>query len=218
MGVFGVVGVYTWIYGYGVTSEQLAILGLTKLPGALVVVPLAAFMTRWLDKRGTVIVISLVAAAFIASPHVARMYGVFPGSESFLYLPLLFGSVFAGTMIDPVIGVVADSQLVDICDEHELKTGVRSEGVVFSIRTFAMKATAGLGGFIGGIALEMIGFPEDAGVNGLTPEVVDGLLIINGPFYFLISVVGAAFMWMYRLNARRHAEILAALKERRRTE
>ncbi len=120
-----------------------------------------------------------------------------------------------GTMIDPVLGVVADSQLVDVCDDHELKTGVRAEGVVFSIRTFAMKATAGLGGFIGGVGLELIGFPKDAGAESLSQEVIDGLLIISGPFFFLIYAVGVAFMWMYRLNAARHEEILTELKERR---
>jgi len=215
MGVFGVVGLYTWIYCYGVSSEQLAILTFIKLPGSLIVVPLSAFMTRWLDKRGTVVVISLVSAGFIASPHVARLFGFFPNSDAFLYLPLLFGSVFIGTMIDPVLGVVADSQLVDVCDDHELKTGVRAEGVVFSIRTFAMKATAGLGGFIGGVGLEIIGFPRDAGAEALSQEVINGLLIINGPFFFLIYAVGAVFMWMYRLNASTHGEILTELQKRR---
>jgi GPH family glycoside/pentoside/hexuronide:cation symporter len=143
------------------------------------------------------------------------MCGVFPGSESFLFFPFLFGSVFAGNAIDPVMSVVADSQLTDICDDHELKTGVRAEGVVFSVRTFAMKATAGLGGLIGGIGLEIIGFPQDAGSSELAPEVVNGLLFISGPFYFSIFVVGALFMWMYRLNEKGHAEILTQLEERR---
>ena len=49
----------------------------------------------------------------------------------------------------------------------------------------------------------------------LAPEVVNGLLFISGPFYFLIFIVGALFMWMYRLNEKRHAEILAILEERR---
>jgi Na+/melibiose symporter-like transporter len=214
-GVFGVVLVYTFIYGYGISTEDLAILALAKLPGALIVVPLAAFMTRWLDKRGAMIFITLLSAAFVASPHVARMCGIFPGSESLLFFPLLFGSIFAGNAIDPVMNVVADSQLTDICDDHELRTGVRAEGVIFSVRTFAMKATAGLGGFIGGVGLEIIGFPQDADARELAPEVVDGLLFISGPFYFLIFAVGALFMWMYRLNEQRHAEILSQLAERR---
>jgi Na+/melibiose symporter-like transporter len=223
-GVFGVVVIYTWIYCYGISTEDLAILVLLKIPGALIVVPLSVFMmvplsvfmTRRLDKKGTMITISLLAAAFVASPHVARLFGVFPGSESFLFLPLLFGSVFAGNAIEPVTNVVADSQLTDVCDDHELKTGVRAEGVVFSVRAFAMKATAGLGGLIGGIGLEVIGFPEDAGASELASEVVNGLLFIAGPFYFLIFVVGALFMAMYRLNEKRLEEIQALLEERRR--
>lgn len=76
-------------------------------------------MTRWLDKKRTVIIASLVSASFVALPHLLRMFGLFPGSESFLFLPMLFGPLFLGYMILPVIAIVVDSQLVDICDDHE---------------------------------------------------------------------------------------------------
>jgi Na+/melibiose symporter-like transporter len=68
---------------------------------------------------------------------------------------------------------------------------------------------------IGGIGLETIGFPQNAGAGDLAPEVVNGLLFISGPFYFFIFVVGALFMGMYRLNEKRLAEIQVLLEKRR---
>ena len=58
-------------------------------------------------------------------------------------LPGLFGSLFVGSLILPVSTIVFDSQLADVADEHEYRTGRRAEGMIFSIRTFAFKATGG---------------------------------------------------------------------------
>ena len=66
---------------------------------------------------------------------------------------MLFGSLFFGFLALPI---VIDSQLVDVADEYEFNTGRRAEGVVFSIRAFAIKATSGIGGLIGGFGLEII--------------------------------------------------------------
>lgn len=159
----------------------------------------------------------LAAALLVGLPHVLRMAGWFPANDSPLLLWLLFGPMFLGFMIMPVTAIVVDSQLVDVADDHELRTGKRAEGIVFSIRTFAMKATGGLGGMIGGFALEIIGFPQDAQVGQLADKTVNGLLFINGPLYIGIFVLGVIFMLMYRLNEKRHQEILTELEARRGT-
>ena len=88
--------------------------------------------------------------------------------------------------------VVIDSQLVDVADEHELNTGNRAEGVIFAVRTFAIKLTQGLGGLIAGFGLEIIGFPQDAATQGVSPEVIDGLLFMMGPLYYIIVYGGSA--------------------------
>ena len=217
LSIMGMVSTYTYIYAFELSTEAMAIAGFAKLPGIAVALPLATLLTRLLDKKQTVILISLVSACMIGSPHVLRMIGWFPGNDSPLLLWLLFGPLFLGYMIFPVVAIVVDSQLVDIADDHELKTGRRAEGVVFSVRTFAMKATGGLGGMIGGFALEFIGFPKDAQVGQLAEKTINGLLFINGPLYIGIFIAGVLFMMMYRLNQQRHQEILAVLEERRGT-
>ncbi len=83
-----------------------------------------------------------------------------------------------------------DPQLTDVADERESGRAAAPRGVVFSIRTFAIKATSGIGGLIGGFGLDWIGFPEDALKETLTPEVLDGLLGMTGPLYWIIEVAG----------------------------
>ncbi|MEE8399142.1 MAG: MFS transporter [Desulfobacterales bacterium] len=214
-GIFYTVTTYTYIYAYELSTEQLVIAGFVKLPGIFTALPLAAFMTRWLDKKKTVIMIALVAGIATAWPHALRMIGWFPDNDYPYLLWMLFTPLFISSLIMPVMAIVVDSQLVDITDDHEYRTGNRAEGLVFSIRTFAIKATAGLGGLIGGFGLEFIDFPENAEVGQVAPDVLDGLLFMSGPLYFIILFIGVLFMGLYRLNEKRHQEILTTLEERR---
>ena len=217
-GVLDMVTIFTYIYAYELTTEQLSFLAFAKLPGIFVALPLAAYMTRRFDKKPTVIVTSLVSALLIAFPHVLRLSGFFPGNDSVLLLPLLFGPLFFGYAAVSVIAIAVDSQLVDIADDHELRTGRRAEGIVFSVREFAIKATEGVGGLIGGFGLELIQFPENAEVGKVASGTLVGLLLMSGPLVLVIYGVGILFMAMYRLNADRHQEILTALEERRITQ
>ena len=163
---------------------------LVTISGILIAIPLAAWLTRALDKKMTVVYTCIICATLVGLPHVLRMIGFFPENDSAWLLPMLFGSLFLGFLALPVVPIVIDSQLVDVVDEHEFNTGRRAEGVVFSIRAFAIKATSGIGGF----GLEIIGFPEDASIETLAPEVQNGLLFMTGPLYWIIVFTGMLFM------------------------
>ena len=143
------------------------------------------------------------------------MIGWFPDNDSIWLVPSLFGAIFVGYLLLPVIPIVVDSQLVDVADELEYRTGRRAEGVVFSIRTFGIKATSGLGGLLAGFGLEYIGFPENASIETLTPEVLNGLLFMTGPLYWILCFAGIIFMGLYDLNEKRHGEIMSVLEARR---
>ena len=214
-GILGVVGTYTFLYGFDLTTEEMSIQRFVMIPGMFVALPLAAWFTRKLDKKRTVIYTSIVGAALVGLPHMLKMIGLFPPNDSVWMLPALFGSLFIGFLILPVSTIVFDSQLADVADEHEYRTGRRAEGIIFSIRTFAMKATGGLGGLIGGVGLEIIGFSEQATKEMLTPEMLNGLFFMTGPLYWIFVAVGMMFMGMYKLNENRHSEMMAELKVRR---
>jgi Na+/melibiose symporter-like transporter len=215
LGILMVVVNYAYLYAYGLSTEQMSVLTFLKLPGILIALPLATFLTRLLDKKLSFISTALFAATVIAAPHLFFMIGMFPGSDSALYLWAIFAPLFIGYMTLPVMNIVVESQLVDICDLQEYNTGTRDEGVIFAVRTFAMKSTIGLGTLIGGFGLEFIEFPDNAVAGGLEPGVVNGLLFMSGPLYFIFMALGMAFMLMYKIDSKRHAEILAVLEERR---
>ena len=214
-GILTIVSTYTYVFCYALSTEALSISRFAFLPGALIAIPLAKLLTAWLDKKMTVVYGSMFVATLVGLPHVLRMLDWFPANESAWLVPALFGPLAIALLVMPVVPIVIDSQLVDVADEHEYRTGRRAEGVVFSIRTFAIKATSGVGGLLGGFGLEWIGFPENATQEDLTPEMLNGLLFMNGPLYWLIVAAGMLFMALYELNKRRHDEMMAVLEVRR---
>lgn len=214
-GILAVVATYTFIYCYELSTETLTLQRFVAIPGILVAIPLASYLTRVLDKKMTVVYTCIVCATFVGLPHFLRMIGWFPDNDSVWLVPMLFGSLLIGLLALPVVPIAIDSQLVDVADEFEYKTGRRAEGVVFSIRSFAIKATVGIGGLVGGFGLEIIDFPEDASAETLTPEVLNGLLFMTGPLYWIIVFSGMLFMALYNLNRARHDEIMAVLEVRR---
>ena len=214
-GVIAVVATYTLIYAFDFSTEQIAIREYVRVPGAFFAVALSAYLTRLMDKKYTVISMIVVTAFLIGLPYCLRLLGWFPDNGSIWLVVALFAIWGLGFITLPVVPIVIDSQLVDVCDEHELKTGNRAEGMIFSIRTFAIKMTQGLGGLIAGFGLEFIGFPEDAATQGVSPEVIDGLLFMMGPLYYIIVYGGLGFAFLYRIDKGRHEEILQELEARR---
>ncbi len=214
-GIWGIVGTYAYLYGFELSTEQMSIQRLLMLPGMFLALPLATWLGRKLDKKQTVIFSNLFGAFFVGLPLTLKLFGFFPGNDSTWMLVVLFGCLFVGFLVYPVAAIIIDSQLADITDEHELRTGRRAEGIVFSIRTFMLKATGGLGGLFGGMGLAYIGFPEKATREMLTPEIIDGLFFMCGPLYWILVAVGMGIMAMHNLNETRHGEIMNELKERR---
>jgi Na+/melibiose symporter-like transporter len=214
-GILGVVSTYTFLYALGMNTEQLSIRSLMILPGSFLAVPIAAFLVRWLDKKYTVIATIATTTTLLSTPFAMRLLGLLPpnGSEALAWTFFVFWAL--GYLTLPIVPIVIESQLVDVADEHELRTGNRAEGQIFAIRTFAIKLSTGLGGFLGGMSLQLIGFPQHAHTTSLSQGTIDGLLWLNGPIYWLIVAAGIGFCFLYRIDRKRHAQILAELEARR---
>ncbi|MEM7362780.1 MAG: MFS transporter [Pseudomonadota bacterium] len=215
LGILGVVATYAYTYVYELSTEQQFWAGVAKMPGVLIAIPLLALLSKFMEKKAILIMSTLITCVMISLPHNLRMLDLFPANDSPIILFALFVPLLLGYLIFPVSAIIIDSQLVDVADEHELKTRERSEGVIFSVRSFGIKATSGVGGFLAGFGLEFIGFPENAVVGNLALETQTGLLFLNGPLYLIIYLLAAAFMTLYAIDKKKHAAILAELESRR---
>ncbi len=214
-GVIAVVGTYTFVYAFEFSTEQMAARDFVRLPGVFLALLLASYLTRLLDKKYTVIATIVWSTFMIGLPYCLRLLGWLPENGSTALFIAFFGIWLMGFLTLPVPPIVIDSQLVDVADDHELRTGNRAEGLIFSVRTFALKLSQGVGSLIAGVGLELIGFPENASPDQITGPMIDGLLFMMGPLYYVIVLCGVVFAFMYRIDKQRHEEILTLLEKRR---
>jgi len=215
LGIIGILATYAYIYAFEFTSEQMFWAGMAKLPGVFVALPLLYFLSKRFEKKQIVIYSTLLLSVIVSGPYTLKLFGFFPPNDSPYILYAVFVPLLVAYLIFPTSYIVIDSQLADVADEHELETGKRAEGVIYSVRSFGKKTTQGVGGLLAGFGLQYIGFPENAEAGNVPAEAIDGLLILNGPVYLAFYLLGIYFMTWYRIDKKRHSEILEELEKRR---
>ncbi|MFT3782643.1 MAG: MFS transporter [Nibricoccus sp.] len=125
-----------------------------------------------------------------------------------LFDPLLCGPVWIA------INVLTPAMLADICDEDELRGGLRREGVFGAIFSWIQKvgySTAFFGAFV---SLKMTGFKAELGGNQ-TPETILRLRLILALSTAAWAVFAIILLRMYPLDRKRAHEIRAQLESRR---
>ncbi len=189
--------------------------------GALIGTALASPLTRWFDKKPSVIIGTLCWALCQVIPVVLRLLGWFPenGTDELLYSLIVIKFIQGLGVVQALIAF--NSMVADVVDEHELITGLRQEGIFFSSVSFSNKMTSGIGTVAAGFALALIDWPTGADVQtaaDIAPETIAWLGLIYGPIVSGFALVSAYCYSKYGLNRQRHAEVveeLAVLRERR---
>jgi glycoside/pentoside/hexuronide:cation symporter, GPH family len=147
LSIEGVFSPFMGVHFWGLTTEKLSLIPLVSLVGLLCSVAVMPVATRLFDKKGAVIYPAIVVIINTNVLVVLRLLGVpwFPDNDSPLILPLIMASSFLTALLAPVVFATINSMFADIADEHELESGHRREGVIFSARSFVIKATGALG-------------------------------------------------------------------------
>lgn len=218
-GGFGdVVGLYVSTYFWSFSAQEIASLGLAAVPAVLLAVSLARPISERFDKKRAALGLAAFAILFGPLPVLLRLVELMPPNGHPLLLYLIFGHGVLIVTLVIIIGIVLSSMIADTMDEGELVTGKRQEGMYASAVSFTGKAVSGLGGFLAGIALDLIAFPRTA-VEGVAPTVaaekIFALGLIVGPALMVLWLCSLVFLARYRITRERHAETLAELARRR---
>ena len=182
--------------------------------GALLGTAIASTLTRWFDKKPSVIIGTLCWALCQVIPVVLRLLGWFPenGTAELLYSLIAIKFIQGLGVVQALIAF--NSMVADVVDEHELITGMRQEGIFFSSVSFSNKMTSGIGTVAAGFALAFIDWPTGADVqtaSDIGAETIAWLGLIYGPIVSGFALVSAYCYSKYGLNRQRHAEIVEAL-------
>ncbi|WP_254890804.1 glycoside-pentoside-hexuronide (GPH):cation symporter, partial [Cronobacter sakazakii] len=130
------------------------------------------------------------------------------GSVSFVAFSCLafFGSAFVNSLNWALVS--------DTVEYGEWRTGVRSEGTVYTGFTFFRKVSQALAGFVPGMMLTQIGYVPNAVQSVATTEGLRELIFIWPCVLAVVTIVAMGFF--YNLNEKMYVRIVDELENRKR--
>jgi glycoside/pentoside/hexuronide:cation symporter, GPH family len=214
LGFGGALTLHANTFFWKLPSQGLQTLGLVAPIGWLTGIFIAALLARGMEKRNIAMLgLALIGVAQLG-PVPLRLFDVIGPGQA---LGTLIASTILGGFGGALSTISFQSMMADAADEHELLFAARREGLYFAGITFSAKAASGLGLLIGGIALDLIGFPHGAAATtALVPAAtIMRLGVTYGPGAAAFTAVSVAVLIGFRLTRSDHARILADLKSRR---
>jgi GPH family glycoside/pentoside/hexuronide:cation symporter len=175
---------------------------LWAIVGLVGVLPMS-WLSKHLGKRTTV----LAALALIAGGNLSKIICYSPALPKLTYLPtvcLSLGMVFCFSLVNSMIG--------DICDEDELVTGFRREGIYFAIYNWWWKMAVSIATVVSGYLQRLTGFIEGAHTQSSATMYWLRFWEIGLPP--LLCLVGIALLVNYPLTEARAYDIKQQLEAR----
>jgi GPH family glycoside/pentoside/hexuronide:cation symporter len=199
----------TFFWQFSAKQVSYFTLGVFLSAGAALVA--APRLSARFGKRLTAMTLYALALAVGLGPVLLRLAGVMPPNHSTpLFVIIMFTSVI-GTTFGIVAATMGSSMIADVVEVAELKTGRRSEGLLFAASTFIGKAVSALGIFGAGILLDAIGLKAGADPATVPAEVIQRFALTYSPIIVGLYVVAIVVMLGYRITRQSHQETLATL-------
>ncbi|MGD8438935.1 MAG: MFS transporter [Holophagae bacterium] len=165
--------------------------------------PLSGPLSKRFGKRNVFIASSLLSG-------VAFGLIVLPGARDLVTIYVL--NIVGKFTYAPAVPLLW-TMLADTADFSEWTTGRRATGLFFSASTFAQKGGWGIGGALAGWILAVFGYVEQSAVQSV--EAVTGIRLMVSVFPGVLSIVCAALLMLYRLDAPTCLRMQEELEARR---
>ncbi len=154
--------------------------------------PVMFFATSVAKRIGGMKRILLTSQVFAVVLRIIAFFVGFDSIPKFIIMTALMAVVnLPGQMMD----IAHRSLTSDSIDEVELKTGLRTEGVSFSMQNFTTKMTSGASTLIEGFILKFLGYDSNLKEQGLMQS--EKFLKWQWPMFMLGPVVGSVLYLIF---------------------
>jgi glycoside/pentoside/hexuronide:cation symporter, GPH family len=107
----------------------------------------------------------------------------------------------------------------DVCEEDELQTGLRREGIFSAVGGFSRKMSVAVASVLGGTALQLVGFDASAAAEcTLDPAILERLKLVFILGQSSVVLIGLLLVSLYPITKARAEETQRILAERRHAE
>lgn len=166
--------------------------------------PFASMLTKRFGKKE-----ASVGALLFSSVMYLLMFFIHV-TNPWLYLVLLFIATLGAGLFNLMIWAF----ITDVIDYHQFTTGLREDGTVYGVNSFARKLGQAGAGAIGGFLLSLIGYQSSTSGIAQTAAVESRIYTMANLVPAICLAVSAVILLVgYPLNKARTKEMGAALKK-----
>ena len=204
---------YFYLHLWGLKPQMIGPLASGGLLASVIGVFLAPYLSMKFGKKRAML--GLLATSVFAGllPISGRLLGVMPPNGSNLLYGLLFGDVVLAAAVGLMGLVILTSMVADVVEDQQVKTGARSEGVLFAANGLVPKFTTGLGAFVAGGLISLVGFPVKAQPGTVDPDIVRQLALYYIPCVILLNGGSVAALSFYKIDREAHERNVARLRD-----
>ena len=202
--------VYFFKDAKGFNVRDVGLLLIAYIGAGLIGAPLWGAVARGLGKHRTIQIACVLYAA--AQAGLMAIPRVWPGYTFMDALPTVGGMLAVGLMASSFVPLVR-AMVADVVDEARLVTGQDLTALLYSMVTTTSKFGTAIIVTIIFPVLKVIGYNgKEGAVN--TPDAIFGLEMCYLFAPIILVFLGASMFFGYTLDAKRHAEVRAALDAR----
>jgi GPH family glycoside/pentoside/hexuronide:cation symporter len=213
IGVAGGLLTYLYTYYWELGSNELRWLILARVPAGLVGVILAPITARMFGKKNASVGVFLCSIFVGALPVGLRLLGLLPPNGSPVVLALLIGDTAVASCLGILGFIILGSMLADVVEDVQVKSGQRSEGLLFGADSFLRKVTSSLTSLAPGLILAYVGFPRFAQPGHVDPAILRHLALIFLPVTTVLTVCSTSVILFYKIDRASHADNLQRLED-----
>ena len=213
VGLSGGLTPYFNTYLWGLGTKQIGTIQLSALISALPAVILAPILARRFGKKRVCITLFFIAILTLAAPISGKLLGLTPPSGSTALVFFLAANHMLVSGLSMMGFIIVTSMIADIVEETELRTGRRSEGLLFAADTFLQKVSTGVATFLPGLMVTYVGLPVHARPKTLDPAIMIHLATLYLPMAIGLMLCSTTCIFFYRIDRAQHEDNLRRLAD-----
>ncbi|PKL39933.1 MAG: MFS transporter [Spirochaetae bacterium HGW-Spirochaetae-1] len=200
--VFNIIGItivtatLIYYFKYVLMSEGLMTVAMiVLLVTSMIFIPLAVKLSERIGKKQTYIAgMSLFALSVLIVFFLGHLLDI-----KFIFVMMFFSGMGFSTHYVLPWAIIPDTVEYDYS-----RTGIRREGVFYSLWTFSIKLGQALAGLLVGIILDAFGYLPDV---PQTASAMLGIRLLIGPFTAVFFIVANTILWFYPIDRDAYEKI-----------
>lgn len=213
IGLAGGLNFYFNTFLWGLSTKQIGTIQLSALVSAVPAVFLAPVVARHFGKKRACITLFFMAIATLAAPISGKLLGLMPPNGSVPLVALLLADHMLVSALALMGFIIVTSMIADIVEETELRTGRRSEGLLFAADTFLQKVSTGVATILPGLMITYVGLPANSRPKTVDPAIMIHLASLYLPMAIGLMLCSTICLFFYRIDRAKHADNLRRLAD-----